>query len=911
MKSFIRNKMTAIHSIILMCFIILICPVNVSAKSNIQIGLEVDKSAGICEYTIAGLSDTQMGTYLNLRVNRTDNGLLAYEEQILLSKDNCEGDTYEGMFETSEMKEFQKTKYTVTAQIGSEVVVASQFCDFSDDEVKPSISPSPLPSPSPSQKPSKPVEWKFTVDKNTGSKTRTFEYAPVVNGGSSVDAGKEASVYVWKKESGSTEAKAVLVGEKQVISNKKLIWKTDISKFEKGYGTYYVKLVVSDGNKQETKEKSHFIIQPSCTSFTTQVTNSLEANQSFGIYLKGLQNPYGVRKVTFEVYSGSKRVHSFSGKAQNDSKTYYYGTVSMKDIGYKLGSYTIKAIVTDKKGNQKLVSGTTKIDRRAKKGTIKVTNHSDKTITCSLENAYIPGKIKKVSYQVYRKADGTKKSRFYKSTYSSSKNIYTGTMKISNFQYKGVGTYQVNAYGYTQWGTKVLLNKATFKITSATAKVSGKSPSAKNGTFVMTVGKIDSKSGVSGALVKVWVSGEGKDAHTYKAVKQSNGTYKVTVNAANHDYHFGKYHAKVYVKMGNGIKVKAATGAYTFKPENFVYMKSSNVKNCRKVYLYNPSKRGTVTFEVYSKTNGRDDLAVYRSVKSGSNYYSLIKLSELKHAGTIVVRAKIGSKVVRTYTFTMKKSELAKNGWRYESYNGKTYKFYYENGEKVKDLTGILGIKESNDGNYNNFVVEVNRAACCVTVYAYDNVKKSYCIPVKTCTVSVGRDTWSNKGPGGLNEDTSYTPIGDFSISSNGTSVKYTMKPMYEPDGSICYARWASHVVGNVYFHSIAVSSDSHYALNPNNYNKLGSPASAGCIRMTVADAKWFYDYVSKGTPVKIVMGSTSYPGPLGKAATIKISSSIHYDPTDPDVPLSTKEKDYKAGKISGYMTSSGKKVGY
>ena len=70
MKSFIRNKMTAIHSIIiLMCFIILICPVNVSAKSNIQIGLEVDKSAGICEYTITGLDDTKMGTYLNLRVN--------------------------------------------------------------------------------------------------------------------------------------------------------------------------------------------------------------------------------------------------------------------------------------------------------------------------------------------------------------------------------------------------------------------------------------------------------------------------------------------------------------------------------------------------------------------------------------------------------------------------------------------------------------------------------------------------------------------------------------------------------------------------------------------------------------------------------------------------------------------------
>ena len=62
-------------------------------------------------------------------------------------------------------------------------------------------------------------------------------------------------------------------------------------------------------------------------------------------------------------------------------------------------------------------------------------------------------------------------------------------------------------------------------------------------------------------------------------------------------------------------------------------------------------------------------------------------------------------------------------------------------------------------------------------------------------------------------------------------------------------------------------------------------------------------------TSLLIVVGSTSYPGPLGKNATITISSSIHYDPTDPAVPLSTKEKDYKAGRISGYMTSSGKRV--
>ena len=80
---------------------------------------------------------------------------------------------------------------------------------------------------------------------------------------------------------------------------------------------------------------------------------------------------------------------------------------------------------------------------------------------------------------------------------------------------------------------------------------------------------------------------------------------------------------------------------------------------------------------------------------------------------------------------------------------------------------------------------------------------------------------------------------------------------------------------------------------------------------MTVADAKWLYDYASVGSTVKIVTGDSSHPGPLGKAKTITISSSISYDPTDPEVPLSRKKQDYAAGRISGYMTTSGQKVGY
>lgn len=323
-----------------------------------------------------------------------------------------------------------------------------------------------------------------------------------------------------------------------------------------------------------------------------------------------------------------------------------------------------------------------------------------------------------------------------------------------------------------------------------------------------------------------------------------------------------------------------------------------NIKNVKfNVYSVNGNKK-----KFYKKFNGVNtssrDSYVADMPYSEKGKYMVYTYATTQWGKSILLNKK---------TFKIKKSELGKNGWIYETYAGREYKFYYKNNNLVTDLTDILGLKKTG----NNLYLEINRAAGCVTAYAYDSEKKAYIIPVKSFTVSVGRDTSSTGTASSLNTDSSFTPLGTYSVSSNGTSVKYTLKTMYEPDGSIVYARWATHIVGNVYFHAIAVGSQSHYALNPSTYSRLGSPASAGCVRMTVADAKWIYDYASTGTKVTIVQGSSSKPGPLGKNPVIRVDSTIHYDPTDPEVPVSRKKADYQAGHISGYMTKTGKKVGY
>ena len=71
------------------------------------------------------------------------------------------------------------------------------------------------------------------------------------------------------------------------------------------------------------------------------------------------------------------------------------------------------------------------------------------------------------------------------------------------------------------------------------------------------------------------------------------------------------------------------------------------------------------------------------------------------------------------------------------------------------------------------------------------------------------------------------------------------------------------------------------YNLSAAEYNKLGSPASHGCVRLCVRDAKWIYDNCSLG--MQVIIYDNPNPGPFGKPATIKIPPTQNWDPTDPE----------------------------
>lgn len=166
----------------------------------------------------------------------------------------------------------------------------------------------------------------------------------------------------------------------------------------------------------------------------------------------------------------------------------------------------------------------------------------------------------------------------------------------------------------------------------------------------------------------------------------------------------------------------------------------------------------------------------------------------------------------------------------------------------------------------SGYTVEVDRVNGVMTIYADANRT----IPVKTIRVSVGN-------PG------TDTPTGRY---------KLTRYSRWQALMGPSWGQYGTHVdgagQGGIFVHSIACGSANSYNLPVSAYLKLGSPASHGCIRTCVADAKWVYENCN-GSTIYIFDGTYKsdevFKGPLGRRAITPlrgIKNGGYYDPTDP-----------------------------
>ncbi|MBX6378833.1 MAG: L,D-transpeptidase, partial [Clostridia bacterium] len=88
------------------------------------------------------------------------------------------------------------------------------------------------------------------------------------------------------------------------------------------------------------------------------------------------------------------------------------------------------------------------------------------------------------------------------------------------------------------------------------------------------------------------------------------------------------------------------------------------------------------------------------------------------------------------------------------------------------------------------------------------------------------------------------TPLGSFRIQNRGEwfySRKYRQGGFYW----VSFLNWGEYL-----FHSVPTDADRQIIAE--EAARLGQPASHGCVRLSLEDARWLYEVIPAGTPVEI-----------------------------------------------------------
>ena len=213
----------------------------------------------------------------------------------------------------------------------------------------------------------------------------------------------------------------------------------------------------------------------------------------------------------------------------------------------------------------------------------------------------------------------------------------------------------------------------------------------------------------------------------------------------------------------------------------------------------------------------------------------------------------------KKYWYYFNNKGVMQTGW--VTLDGKKYFFKKSNGRmltgkhtvdgKVYDFgtNGAIAAKASGPWR-----IEVNRKSCFVVVYQGQIERKAFVCSTAADGVS--------------------TPTGTFTLLD-----KLRWHTLNGPS----YGQYCSHITPDILFHSVPnTRPNDNHSLETAEYNKLGRPASGGCIRLTVKHAKYIYDNCPIGTKV-VISDTVARPEDVPIEQAQKIPLTQNYDPTDPN----------------------------
>ena len=183
--------------------------------------------------------------------------------------------------------------------------------------------------------------------------------------------------------------------------------------------------------------------------------------------------------------------------------------------------------------------------------------------------------------------------------------------------------------------------RATLVKQPLTGKISIQNNNPKTGTFDVVVSEVSAPHGVQEVKLPTWSSERGQDDIVwYTATKQANGTYKLTVNAANHRGSTGEYNVHLYYVQGDGklVGVGGTTAKVSVvKPEGKLTIANNDPKTGTFDVIVSevssPQGVREVLLPTWSNENGQDDIIWHKAQRQSDGTYKFtVRSSEHKNS---------------------------------------------------------------------------------------------------------------------------------------------------------------------------------------------------------------------------------------------------------------------------------------
>ena len=400
--------------------------------------------------------------------------------------------------------------------------------------------------------------------------------------------------------------------------------------------------IVDDSNKRFYLTEKVVEVTQTRPSASLVIENNNADLGTFDAVIRNIVAPNGVKEVlvpSWSLVNGQDDLVWHKASRQSDGS--YRVTIKASEHKNSLGNYRADLYIVDN-ANQRHYITETIVDVKHNKpvGTISVVNNNKDTGTFDvvISDVYSSKGVRTVQVPIWSEKDGQDDIRWYEATRQAN-GTYTVNVQAINHK-NSTGLYNIHLYYILNDGSQVGVGGTQTNVTLSEPKADLAITGLNNatGSYDVVISNLVAPRGFKEVLVPTWSEKNGQDDIIwYKAVKQANGDYKVTVRSSNHKGDSGLYNSHVYLVDNDGKYIGLSGKQVTLditKTQGTLTI-TNNDKN-RGTFdvlitnLTNPSGISGVVIPVWSEQNGQDDLVWHNATKQDDGSYK-VTISASQH----------------------------------------------------------------------------------------------------------------------------------------------------------------------------------------------------------------------------------------------------------------------------------------